>query len=122
VVPPAGPPPGPQPAPHAAVDRSHPRARRATRRDAGGVAMIDVAPFTAHWEVALPGIIVAATALVVMAVDALARGSDREVLAGLGIAGVAAAGVAAISLRRDGPVVGFGGTLRAHGARLFVTP
>ena len=84
--------------------------------------MIDVASFTGHWEVALPGIIVAATALVVMAVDALSRTTEREGLALLSMAGVAGAAIAAIGLwLASGAESGFGDTLRADRYALFFT-
>jgi len=84
--------------------------------------MIDVAPFTAHWEVALPGIVVAATALVVMAVDALSRTTEREGLAFLSMVGVAGAAIAAIGLwLAPGAESGFGDTLRADRYALFFT-
>ena len=44
---------------------------------------IDLASFAAHWEVALPGIVIATAALLVMIVDAMARGADRRVLAAI---------------------------------------
>jgi NADH-quinone oxidoreductase subunit N len=85
--------------------------------------MIDTTPFTAHWQVALPGVIVATVALVAMAVDVLARGSDRDVLAVVSIAGLALAGAAAIWLWPDGHdpagAGGFADTLRADQYGLF---
>jgi NADH-quinone oxidoreductase subunit N len=84
--------------------------------------MIDVTPFAGRWVVALPGIIVAGTALLVMLADVVARGSDRDALAVLGISGVAAAAVAAISLWVwPGGAPGFGDTLRADPYGLFFT-
>ena len=85
--------------------------------------MIDTTPFATHWQVALPGLIVAATALVAMVVDVFARGSDRDVLAVVSIAGLALAAAAAIWLWPDGrdPAVagGFADTLRADQYGLF---
>src|SRR5207245_1485526 len=57
---------GAVPEPHAAVDRSHPGARRGRARAAAGSAMIDVGPFVAHWEAALPGLLIAATAMLIL--------------------------------------------------------
>src|SRR5439155_284201 len=62
-----------------------------TTRGRGATAMtpIDVAPFAGHWEVALPGLIVAATAMLVMAADLLVRDPDADALPALGIMSVA---------------------------------
>src|SRR5205814_5763035 len=60
--------------PHAALDRSDPPASRPA--PGGGHAMIDVAPFTANWQVALPGLLVVVTAMVVMTAD---RSEERRV-------------------------------------------
>jgi NADH-quinone oxidoreductase subunit N len=81
---------------------------------------IDVAPFTAHWEVALPGLIVAATAMLVMTADLFVRGPDRDGLAALGIVGLVAAIGAAVWLwAADGAIGGFGDTLRGDRYALF---
>jgi NADH-quinone oxidoreductase subunit N len=83
---------------------------------------LDVTPFTANWEVALPGLVVAATAMLVMVVDVLARGPDRDVLAGLGIAGLlAAAGTALWLWWAGGDPAGFQNTLRGDRYALFFT-
>jgi NADH-quinone oxidoreductase subunit N len=86
------------------------------------VSALDLAPFTANWQVALPGLIVAATALVVMAADAIGRGPDRDALAGFGIAGLAAAAASAIWLWAEGGGAGgFADTVRGDRYALFVT-
>ena len=82
--------------------------------------MIDVAPFTAHWQVALPALIVAATAMLVMAADLVIHGPDRDALAVLGMLGLAASAAAAIWLwAAGGPPGGFQDTLRADRYALF---
>src|SRR5207249_1554485 len=115
-----GPLPGPVLDPHAALDRPDPPAARPA--PAGGHAMIDVAPFTANWQVALPGLLVAVTAMVVMAADALQPPGERDGLAVLGILGLGAAGAAALWLwRGGGNAGGFQDTLRADRYALFFT-
>jgi NADH-quinone oxidoreductase subunit N len=82
--------------------------------------MIDVTAFATNWQVALPGLLVTATALLVMAVDAVLRTPDRDGLAIIGVLGVLAAGGAAVGLW--GPDVGgFQDTLRADRYALFFT-
>ena len=83
------------------------------------MATIDLSPFVAHWEVALPGLIVAGVAMLVMAVDALMRGSERDGLAVIGILGLAAAGASAIWLWGT-DLAGFQNTVRADRFALFV--
>ena len=84
--------------------------------------MIDVAPFTAHWQVALPGLLVAVTAMVVMAADAVAPPGERDGLAVLGILGLGAAGATAAWLWVPGDNAGgFQDTLRADRYALFFT-
>ena len=84
--------------------------------------MIDPAPFTAHWQVALPGLIVAVAAMIVMAADALAPAGEGDGLALLGILGVGAAGLAAVWLWvGGGNAGGFQDTLRADRYALFFT-
>jgi NADH-quinone oxidoreductase subunit N len=81
---------------------------------------VDVAAVAGHWEVALPGLVVAAAAMVVMAVDLILRDPDREALAALGIVGlVAAVGTAVALWFGGGPVGGFADTLRADRYALF---
>ena len=84
--------------------------------------MIDVAPFTANWQVALPGLLVAVTAMVVMTADALEPPGDRDGLAVLGILGLGAAGAAAAWLWwAGGNAGGFQDTLRADRYALYFT-
>jgi len=81
---------------------------------------IDLAPFTAHWEAALPGLLVAATAMVVMAADLVLRDADREALALLSIAGLVFTAAVAGRLWFDGrPLAGFADTLRGDRYALF---
>jgi NADH-quinone oxidoreductase subunit N len=83
---------------------------------------IDVSAFTANWEGALPGLIVAATAMLVMVVDLLARGPDRDVLAAVGVLGlVAAIAVAGWLWAAGGDPAGFQNTLRGDRYALFFT-
>src|SRR5205814_5844263 len=108
------------PRPHAALDRSDPPASRPAA--GGGHAMIDVAPFTANWQVALPGLLVVVTAMVVMTADALEPPGERDGLAVLGIFGLGAAGAAAAWLWwAGGNAGGFQDTLRADRYALFFT-
>src|SRR5205814_2202130 len=110
------------PRPDAALDRPHrrPSPGPVGARPDGGGAMIDVAPFAANWQVALPGLLVTATALLVMAVDAVLRTPDRDGLAVIGVLGVvAAAGAAAWLWLAGGDVGGFQDTLRADRYALF---
>ena len=82
--------------------------------------MIDVGPFIANWQVALPALIVAVTAMLVMAADALAPQGERDGLAALGILGLAVAGAAALWLWvGGGSPGGFQDTLRADRYALF---
>jgi NADH-quinone oxidoreductase subunit N len=82
--------------------------------------MIDVAPFTAHWQVALPALVVAVAAMVVMAADALVPAGEPEGLAVLGILGLGIAGAAALWLWvGDANAGGFQDTLRADRYALF---
>jgi len=84
--------------------------------------MIDVAPFTANWQVALPALIVAVAAMLVMVADLVIRGPDRDALAVVGMLGLAAAVAAAVSLwLARGVPDGFGHTLRADRYALFFT-
>src|SRR5262249_39290356 len=108
--------------------RSHPHAgRRGRGRDHGGdgdgrhpAMMGDLGSFAANWEVALPGMVVAAAAVVVMLVDALARGADRRLLALLSLLGLGGAVWATMWLWEHGTAqAGFGNTLRADRYTLF---
>jgi NADH-quinone oxidoreductase subunit N len=75
-----------------------------------------------NWQVALPALIVAATAFLVMAADVTARSPDGDLLAALGIMGLLVAGGAAVVLwLGDGPSAGFGETLRGDRYALFFT-
>ena len=81
---------------------------------------IDVGPFAAHWEVALPGLLVAATAMLVMVADLVSTDPDRESLAGVALVGLATAAGAALWLWAGGSGAGgFGETLRADRYALF---
>ena len=83
---------------------------------------VDIAAFTGHWEVALPGVIVAATAMLVMAVDMIVRDPDADALPVLGIAGLAVAAAAAVWLWGESPIGdGFASTLRGDRYALFFT-
>src|SRR5262249_20215502 len=115
---------------HGAVDQQDagphagPGSHGDTVRRGGGPSMtaIAVAASTAHWQVALPGLIVAATAMLVMATDMVVRDPDAEALPVLGITGLAAAAAAAAWLWGAAPVGdGFASTLRADRYALFFT-
>ena len=83
--------------------------------------MIDVGPFAAHWEVALPGLLIAATAMIIMVADVLVAGIERDALAGLALVGLATAAGAALWLWAQGAGGGFGETLRGDRYALFFT-
>jgi len=83
--------------------------------------MIDVGPFAAHWEVALPGLLIAATAMIIMMADVLVAGVERDALAGLALVGLATAAGAALWLWAQGAGGGFGETLRGDRYALFFT-
>src|SRR5581483_14537 len=103
---------------HAAVDRSHPRARRGA--GGGRAPMIDTSAFTTNWPVALPGLVVAAVAMLVMSVDAVMRGRERDGLAVVSILGLGGAGaVAAWLWVAAGDPAGFHDTLRGDRYALF---
>ena len=72
------------------------------------------------WQAALPGFVVAATALVVMTLDLFMRGPDRDGLCVLGIGGLVLT-IAGVLLmwRGTGDVAAFGNTLRADHYALF---
>jgi NADH-quinone oxidoreductase subunit N len=75
-----------------------------------------------NWQVALPALIVAATALLVMAADVTVRSPDGDLLAALGITGLLVAGGAAVVLwLGDGPRAGFQETVRGDRYALFFT-
>jgi NADH-quinone oxidoreductase subunit N len=86
------------------------------------MSTLDVAGFAANWQVALPALVVVATAMVVMTADLFSTGEDRDGLAVLGITGlVAAACVAGWLWTAGGPPGGFQDTLRADRYALFFT-
>jgi NADH-quinone oxidoreductase subunit N len=76
---------------------------------------VDLNLFADHWTVALPGLTIAATAMLVMVVDLFLAPDDRDALAVLGITGlvVAAATLALV------PPSGFQNTLRGDGYAAF---
>jgi NADH-quinone oxidoreductase subunit N len=75
-----------------------------------------------NWQVALPALIVAATALLVMAADVTVRSPDGDLLAALGITGLLVAGGAAVALwLGGGPPAGFQETIRGDHYALFFT-
>jgi NADH-quinone oxidoreductase subunit N len=81
---------------------------------------LDLSGFSGHWEVALPGMIVAVTGMLVMAVDLIVTGRDRDVLAAVGVTGLlVAAGAAAWLWPGVGDVGGFQNTLRGDGYAVF---
>jgi len=81
---------------------------------------IDASAFAAHWEVALPGLLVALTAMVVMVADLIVDGPDRDALAAIALVGLAAAAGATLWLWTNGARPGgFGDTLRADAYALF---
>lgn len=80
----------------------------------------DASALATHWEVALPGLVVAGTAMLVMLVDLFLTDPDRDALAVLGIAGCAGAiGAAAVLWLHGGDPGGFGNMLRADRYALF---
>ena len=75
-----------------------------------------------NWQVALPALIVAATALLVMAADVTVRSPDGDLLAALGITGLlVASGAAVVLWLGDGPRAGFQETVRGDAYALFFT-
>ena len=81
---------------------------------------IDASTFAAHWEVALPGLLVVVTAMVVMVADLIVTGPERDALAAVALLGLAAAAGAALWLWAHGAGPGgFGDTLRADRYALF---
>ena len=79
----------------------------------------DFAVATGNWQAALPGLVVAATGLLVMTLDLFLRGSDRDVLAVLGIGGLLIAVVGAVFMWQGSAAAAFGNTLRADHYALF---
>jgi NADH-quinone oxidoreductase subunit N len=83
---------------------------------------LDPTTLVAGWQVSLPGLLVVAAGLLVLAVDSVLRTPDREGLAAFGVAGLIGAAAAAIGLWLAGdPVAGFQNTLRADRFALFFT-
>jgi NADH-quinone oxidoreductase subunit N len=83
---------------------------------------LDVAAFAAHWEAALPAIVIVATACVVMMLDLVLRAGSRSVLAGVGILGLAVAmWVSVAAWGSGGDPSGFQHMLRADRYGLFFT-
>jgi NADH-quinone oxidoreductase subunit N len=81
---------------------------------------LDMAVFTAGWQAALPGTLVAATAMLVMVADLFARDPDRDALAVLGMGGLVATVAVALVLWSHGGVPGgFLDTIRADRYALF---
>jgi NADH-quinone oxidoreductase subunit N len=80
----------------------------------------DVASAAAGWQAALPAIMALGTACVVMLVDLLMRGSERDSVAVVGVLGLLATiGVALWLWVEPGPRSGFHDTLRADPYALF---
>ena len=72
------------------------------------------------WQAALPGLIVAGTALAVMTLDLCMRGPDRDALAVLGIGGLALTIAGTLVMwRAPAAVAAFDNTLRADHYALF---
>jgi NADH-quinone oxidoreductase subunit N len=84
---------------------------------------IDLGAFTAGWQAALPGLLVAVTAMVVMTVDVLLRGPDRDAIALVGMCGLVAAVAAGLALLWPDatPLGGFQDTIRGDRYALFFT-
>jgi NADH-quinone oxidoreductase subunit N len=81
-------------------------------------ASLDV--FAAHWQVTLPALLVAVTAMVVMVADILVPGPDRDLLAVIGVTGLAAAaGVAVWMWLGPESAGGFQNTVRGDRYALF---
>ena len=73
-----------------------------------------------NWQAALPGLIIAVTALVVMTLDLFMRGPDRDALCVLGIGGlVLTIAGTLIMWQGTGDVAAFDNTLRADHYALF---
>ena len=71
------------------------------------------------WQAALPGIIVATTALLVMTLDLFMRGPDRDALCVLGIGGLVLTIAGTLAMWGTSDVAAFGNTLRADRYALF---
>jgi NADH-quinone oxidoreductase subunit N len=83
---------------------------------------LDIATSVANWQAALPGIVVALTALAVMSTDLLLRDGGRGVLAGIGVVGLGAAVAVAVSAwSGNADPAAFQNMLRADRYGLFFT-
>jgi NADH-quinone oxidoreductase subunit N len=85
------------------------------------VTGLDPGAIAAGWQASLPGLVVAATALVVMTLDLFMRGTDRDALCVLGIVGLGVAIAVALGMWPGHAVAGFDDTLRADRYALFFT-
>ena len=82
--------------------------------------MTDLWSHAAGWQVALPGLTIACTALLVMVADLIVEDPDRDSLAVLGLVGMTAALLVVIGLWLGNvPAAGFDNTLRADRYALF---
>jgi NADH-quinone oxidoreductase subunit N len=80
---------------------------------------IDASAFVGRWETALPGLVVVGAAVLVMIVDLLVRGDERDVLAAVGITGLVAAAVSAVVFLGGSGAGGYGDTLRGDAFAVF---
>jgi NADH-quinone oxidoreductase subunit N len=81
---------------------------------------LDPGAFAANWEVSLPALIVAVTAMIVMVADLFVSEPDRDGLAVVGITGLVLAGATAVWFWSDGGGPGgFQDTLRADRYALY---
>jgi NADH-quinone oxidoreductase subunit N len=81
---------------------------------------LDVASAAAGWQVALPALTALGAAFVVMLVDLAMRGTERDGVGIVGVLGLVATIVVAVSLWiADVPAAGFNDTLRADPYALF---
>jgi NADH-quinone oxidoreductase subunit N len=84
--------------------------------------MSDLSSFAAGWQVALPGLVMAVTGLLVMVVDLLVDDPDRDSLAVVGVFGMVTTLAVVIAMWVGGaPESGFGDVLRADRYALFFT-
>ena len=84
--------------------------------------MTDLWHYAAGWQVALPGLMIACTALVVMSADLLVTDPDRDSLAALGVLGMVLTLLLVIGMwAAGGDPAGFGNVLRADRYALFFT-
>jgi NADH-quinone oxidoreductase subunit N len=84
------------------------------------MSALDTGSLLGHWQVTLPALLVAATAMCVMVADVCTPGPERDGLAVLGIAGLVAAAIAAVWLWVGGwELTGFQDTVRGDRYALF---